>query len=169
MSDEVKPVPDAADEGLNADIEAVSEVESPHDEAVAAVQGVIDNGDVETETEHDLRAAEAIAAESVSSAPTKARLSLWQRLFGNGKQQERTAQIAQLTHAIESAPDDPTNYVLRGEMYLRVRDYAAARNDFQRGLDLAAEQVRENRWGIIAQAMQDRAMMGLDKLRRHGT
>jgi hypothetical protein len=72
-------------------------------------------------------------------------------------------RIRQLDYAIENAPDTPTNYVLRGELYLSAGEYALAQADFQRGYDLAVRDFERSDWGLIAQAMQDRAQAGLQK------
>ncbi|MEO8612939.1 MAG: hypothetical protein ABI690_33915 [Chloroflexota bacterium] len=72
-------------------------------------------------------------------------------------------RIRQLDSAIEKAVDTPTNYVLRGELYLSAREYALAKRDFQRAQELAAAQFESSDWGLMAQAMEDRAWMGLQK------
>ncbi len=92
--------------------------------------------------------------------------SIWARLrralFGAGSD-GYAEQFRYLEQAIENAPHSPGNYVLRGELYLKVREYALARHDFQRGYELAAGQFERSDWGLIAQAMQDRALSGLQK------
>ncbi len=84
---------------------------------------------------------------------------------------ERAAQhnrrISRLSSAIEFSPDAPTNYVLRGELYMEIGDYASAVVDFRRALELATAQVENEDWGIIAQTMQDRAQEGLAEAQRH--
>jgi hypothetical protein len=72
-------------------------------------------------------------------------------------------RIRQLDEAIAFAPDTPANYVLRGELYLSAGEYALAQADFQRGYDLAVRDFERSDWGLIAQAMQDRAQAGLQK------
>jgi tetratricopeptide (TPR) repeat protein len=78
----------------------------------------------------------------------------------------RRTRLESLSHAVEMHPEEPANYVLRGEVYYQLREYALAETDFRRGLELAAEQVEANRWGFVAQALQDRALNGLEKTRR---
>jgi hypothetical protein len=73
-------------------------------------------------------------------------------------------RIRQLDYAIENAPDTPANYVLRGELYLSAGEYALAQADFLRGYDLAVRDFERSDWGLIAQAMQDRAQAGLQQV-----
>jgi Tfp pilus assembly protein PilF len=73
-----------------------------------------------------------------------------------------------LSLAIEHNPDTPANYVLRGELYLDVREYELAAADFQRALELASAQFEASNWGGIAQVMRDRAEAGLARARRQG-
>lgn len=102
---------------------------------------------------------ETPAAETPAAAPV-ARPK--RSIFGEG----RSARLESLSHAVEMYPEEPANYVLRGEVYYQLREYALAEADFQRGLELAAEQVEANRWGLVAQALQDRALNGLEKTQR---
>lgn len=82
----------------------------------------------------------------------------------------RDAQIAALSDAIADAPDAPMNYALRGELLLENKAFDAARADFERALTLAERALRTDRWGLVAQAAQDRAAAGLaDALRHLGT
>lgn len=66
-----------------------------------------------------------------------------------------------LDQTIAAYPDAPSNYVLRGELYLEIGEYELAYADFQRALALAEQQTQNSDWGIIAQAMQDRAQDGI--------
>jgi tetratricopeptide (TPR) repeat protein len=99
--------------------------------------------------------------------------ALWQNLRRaflptNGERAEQVARrINHLSSAIESSPDSPTNYVLRGELYLETGDYSSAATDFRNALELATARVENEDWGIIAQAMQDRAQEGLAEAERH--
>ena len=93
----------------------------------------------------------------VSPAPAEMP-SLWQRLrrlFTRGERLER------LNWAISAYPDAPANYVLRGELLLEHGETNQAADDFLRALELAEEQIETNAWGVLAQAMQDRARVGL--------
>lgn len=93
-------------------------------------------------------------AEQVSApvaAPPEARSSgdtlQWQRL-------------AALTAAISAAPDDPINYVLRGEVRLALGALDEAAEDFRRGLLLIAA-IGETDWGYLHSLLADRAQEGL--------
>jgi len=76
-------------------------------------------------------------------------------------------RLLELDRAIYQHPDAMTNYVLRGELYLKIGEYEAAYADFEQGLDLAATQVEEADWGVVAQTMQDRALVGLRAAAKH--
>jgi hypothetical protein len=91
--------------------------------------------------------------------------SIWKKFRGllMGDADHIAERIRQLDSAIENAGDTPANYVLRGELYLRLHEYALARRDFQRAQELAAVQFEQSDWGLMAQAMEDRALLGLQK------
>ncbi|MBE2184793.1 MAG: hypothetical protein IAE89_15290 [Anaerolineae bacterium] len=76
------------------------------------------------------------------------------------------AALNDINAAIASYPEAASNYVFRGELLLKIGEFAAAEADFQRGLELAAQQVKAHRWGIVAQAVQDRAYVGLKEARK---
>jgi tetratricopeptide (TPR) repeat protein len=103
------------------------------------------------------------APEKVSSP------SWWQRLVGRFRRPGAVNQqyrLRELDEAIALHPDTVVNYVLRGEFYLKQGETDLAASDFRRALKLAAEQVETNNWGIIAQAMYDRAEVGLRQAER---
>jgi len=80
--------------------------------------------------------------------------------------QDGDSRLYHLSQAITTYPDAPTNYVLRGELYLELDDYAQAVADFRRALELASAQIETDRWGLVAQAAQDRALAGLRKAQK---
>lgn len=95
-----------------------------------------------------------------------ARQTIWERLwrwFRPGEDDDETRLIS-LTHAIEMYPDAPSNYVLRGEWYLKRGDIDAAVDDFQQAITLADAQYETSRWGIVAQTTRDRALEGLSQV-----
>ena len=94
--------------------------------------------------------------------------TLEMRIAPNGERQYtgRERWLRELNHAIAAHPEVPTNYVLRGELALETRDHAQAAADFEKALELASVQVQTDNWGIMAQAMQDRAYKGLTEARR---
>jgi tetratricopeptide (TPR) repeat protein len=156
---------------MTDDFEPVSDTPSPDplpfdDEGDAIVESV--KGEETFINANGEFVLEMPISDSVTDEPyqTQAADSMWMRLrraiFGGG-QDERGEHFRYLDEAIEIAPETAANYVLRGELYLKAREYALARRDFQRAYELAARQFERSDWGIIAQAMQDRALIGLQK------
>lgn len=92
-------------------------------------------------------------AEYVYEAPT-----LWQRIRGTFSQ---GARLQNLNWAILAYPEASANYVLRGELLLKQGDLFGAIADFRKGYELAAEGVENEDWGVVAQGLQDRALVGL--------
>ncbi len=93
----------------------------------------------------------------------------WERiksLFGGGSGESLTRRLIALDERIDAEPEAAGNYVLRGELFLHLRDYERAYADFQRGLERAQVEYASSDWGIVAQAMQDRALMGLARAER---
>jgi len=84
--------------------------------------------------------------------------SLWQRIRAAFSRQERWRD---LNWAIAAFPNVAANYVLRGEFLLRQGDTLGAIADFRKALELAAVQVEADDWGVVAQSVQDRALVGL--------
>ncbi len=85
------------------------------------------------------------------------------RLSGSGDMARRRDDLTQM---IVEQPEAASNYILRGELLLEAGDYGAATEDFRRGLELAAQQVETADWGLVAQALQDRALAGLERAER---
>ncbi|MCC6804721.1 MAG: hypothetical protein IT319_17695 [Anaerolineae bacterium] len=97
--------------------------------------------------------------DTVASSP-----SLWTRIRRSFSRMERWHN---LNWTIAAYPDVAANYVLRGELLLRQGDTLGAISDFRHALTLAAHQMETDDWGVVAQAVQDRALAGLrDALRR---
>jgi hypothetical protein len=113
---------------------------------------------------YDAPASEAVVLAEVQEAHPSP-IPLWERIRRTilGDIDNVAERIRYLDAAIENAADTPANYVLRGELYLTLREYALARRDFQRAQELAAAQFQKSDWGLMAQAMQDRALVGLEK------
>jgi Tfp pilus assembly protein PilF len=85
-------------------------------------------------------------------------------LFGSDAQMEE--RLRELTHAITMRPTAPSNYVLRGELYLDAKLPDLAAEDFQTALELASAQFETRNWGIVAQAAIDRAQAGIKKAQK---
>lgn len=82
------------------------------------------------------------------------------RFLGRDLAAERAERLTYLSQAVQRYPDNPTNYVLRGELYMELGRYEAAHADFTHALACARVAVQEHRWGFVSQAMQDRALRG---------
>lgn len=66
-----------------------------------------------------------------------------------------------LSEAISRAPDEPVNYILRGEVWLGVGDTGRAAADFLKAQELARRRWASSAWGYLDQAYCDRAEAGL--------
>lgn len=75
-------------------------------------------------------------------------------------------RIADLDDAIAISPDEAANYVIRGELYLQLGAPDLAAADFRHALTILPHQVEHNRWGVVAQALLDRAAGGLKRAQR---
>lgn len=69
--------------------------------------------------------------------------------------------IALLTETIARYPEEPVNYVLRGEAWLSAGETGRAAVDFEVARSLARRRFAESAWGYAAQAYFDRAEAGL--------
>ncbi len=113
---------------------------------------------------------EPTAAETLQpEAASEPAESLWNRFrsflgWGVDRHQRR---LEDLFKAIAANPDSPANYVLRGELYLQMGEYELAVADFEIAQKLASEHLAVDNWGLIAQVMQDRALIGLAQAKRH--
>lgn len=111
-----------------------------------------------------------IRADSVGD-DRSADVPLWRRLVmfllptRAERLEQAEARLSDLDAALAQHPDSAANYVLRGEVYHQLGEYELAAADFSRALELAAAQVESDDWGLVAQAMQDRAERGLEKAR----
>ena len=94
--------------------------------------------------------------------------SWWQRLVGwwLPDKRKRTQRLAELDWAIDHHPESPSGYVLRGEVYLEMRNYELAADDFRRALAYTTGHVEQHDWGIIVQVLEDRAWCGLQEAER---
>lgn len=73
------------------------------------------------------------------------------------------ARLLELNETIRRCPETSAAYVLRGEIYLDAQFYDLATEDFTRAIALAEGQYKTSDWGVVAQAMRDRARVGLQK------
>jgi tetratricopeptide (TPR) repeat protein len=107
--------------------------------------------------------------------PAAAPLTFWDRIryMLGPSRTERVLRAEHRLHDLDDAiarnPDEAANYVLRGELALETGQPELAAADFQRALELAHAAVEKEEWGLVAQVMQDRALVGLrSALRRTG-
>lgn len=82
------------------------------------------------------------------------------------RERDRSRRLRELNVSIEYSPDSPTLYVLRGELFLERKEYHLAEADFKTAIDVADEFDPEDGWGLVTQAMRDRALEGLEKVQR---
>lgn len=69
--------------------------------------------------------------------------------------------VALLSETIARYPDEPVNYLLRGEAWLSAGETRRATADFEVARRLARRRFAESAWGYLAQAYFDRAEAGL--------
>ncbi len=147
MPDEVMPSEEAEEAYAPPDLPTLSDdAEADRDEPLTGTDGEL-----------------VVVEEKVKRPET-----FWERikkvLFGSREGIEQ--RLRSLSLAIEKYPETPANFVLRGELYLDVKEYELAAADFQRALELAAAQFEASDWGGIAQVMRDRAEVGLERAQR---
>jgi hypothetical protein len=100
--------------------------------------------------------------------PESGGFSLWRRIrclfFQTGleRAEERRIRLQALTRSIEIHPDAAINYLLRGELHLELHQWDLAHEDLLNAFELAQMQWSEDRWGIAAQLVMDRAEWLLD-------
>ena len=93
--------------------------------------------------------------------------SVWQRLTpwlnpsAADRQNRQMERIQSLTRAISRDPASAALYLCRGESYLEADDRVSAAADFRQALALAEVQFKTETWGVVAQALRDRAFRGL--------
>jgi tetratricopeptide (TPR) repeat protein len=148
------------DENQSTPIQDIVNSDSLVDEVI---ETPVDQADV-----IDLPDEEDVPKEQATLQLPKQKVSGWQRLwqFIGGGSADIANRMHHLTQAIEDAPESPVNYVLRAELYLKMREYALAQADFQRAYELADVQFQLADWGLVDQVMRDRALAGLEKVKR---
>lgn len=114
---------------------------------------------------------EEAPAEPINETPKRKirpAVPVWERLrrWFIPSRDDMMLRLDELTDAIALSPEAAANYVLRGELYLELREYELAEADFQRGYELAEAQFEAADWGLMEQVMRDRALAGLQKVGR---
>jgi hypothetical protein len=156
MADDPKPTPD-------------EQVLSEGEETLFSEDGVAqaeDTAVVESFIQPDEAPAEPIIEKpkrkEMPAVPVWKRLRRW--FLPN--RDDVLLRLDELTDAIAMSPEAVSNYVLRGELYLELREGELAEADFQRGYELAEAQFEAADWGLMEQVMRDRALAGLQRVGR---
>jgi tetratricopeptide (TPR) repeat protein len=117
----------------------------------------------------DVQLADTQAADA-NAAPENGAAWGWLRRWFLPTASEQAARyhqrLAELDQAIALHPEAVSNYVLRGELHLWAGYHDLAVADFQQALALGTQQLEAERWGVITQAMRDRAFEGLNRALR---
>jgi cytochrome c-type biogenesis protein CcmH/NrfG len=125
---------------------------------------------MESTDEHNLTTAAEVepVSTSVSETPESPleRLRRWLMPTPVEQAKQYQARLEQLDNAIAHHPEAVSNYVVRGELHLEAGMVDLAVMDFQRAVELGAQQFDSERWGIITQAMRERACDGLNRALR---
>lgn len=79
---------------------------------------------------------------------------------------EAEERLLALNEAIEDAPDVAVNYLARAELLLEIGRIVEAIDDFERVETLAAKDFEDRRWGVVAQALRDRARRGMEQAQK---
>ena len=91
------------------------------------------------------------------------RLAAWLYPSVAERQNRQGERIQSLTRAINRDPVSAASYMCRGESYLEAGDPASAAADFRQALALVEAQFKTETWGVVAQAIRDRAFRGLQQ------
>jgi hypothetical protein len=96
------------------------------------------------------------------------RVAWWRRLLpGRAARRARLeGRIQVLDDMIALRPDVAVNFAVRGECYLEFDQPELALLDFERALAIAQPQIERDDWGLVAQAVTDRALRGAEIARR---
>lgn len=116
------------------------------------------------ETPADAPQVEPVTEAALDETPRAGLLERVWSIFSGGN--NRVRRLEALDWAIQARPEAPMNYVLRGELYSEMGEDELALEDFEWALEQASRQVNEADWGVVAQAVQDRALRGLEQAQR---
>jgi tetratricopeptide (TPR) repeat protein len=120
---------------------------------------------------------ETSADEPTDTAPTvedvitvgKPRITFldWVRgLFGYDVRQEAQQRLANLNAAIVQHPEGYANYLQRADLYMEIRRYADALDDYQKAYELANAEFEQSAWGVLAGSVRERAAKGIERVVR---
>lgn len=80
------------------------------------------------------------------------------------REQEYSARVRQLSVLLELYPADAALYLVRGEAFLKRGDRELAREDLRNALHFAEHDITHKRWGLVDQAVADRARQRLKEV-----
>lgn len=163
MTDERTALPDPEADEDTADEGAASE--DTNEVAISAESGVDAQADTPSGT-WQWDGEEKTPSQPESPRTFLGQLRLWFWSTPTERDAENRRRMAEFDRMIEIYPDSPANYVLRGELQLKSRHIAPAMSDFQKAIELAEQQIHQSDWGVVAQAVYDRAQRGLEKTMR---
>lgn len=112
-----------------------------------------------------------VVDEEESQTPSP-RMGIWQQVLRRvipsveNLRDEYNQRLAELNDAVALHPDNPTNYMLRGETYLEINKPEFALADFEKAFELASGHLEQTNWGFVMQVVQDRAQRGLLKAKQ---
>ena len=95
----------------------------------------------------------------------QAHRSFLNRLFGIFTGGRNEDWETELDRTIERYPESASNFVLRGELFLKQGQAERAKADFLRAYEISADNVADDQFGFVAQMTQDRALDGLKRAR----
>jgi hypothetical protein len=103
---------------------------------------------------------------SVDGESVWKRLRRWLRPTREERMAEAEERLQTLDEAIEDRPGVAVNYLARAELLLEIGRVVEAIDDFERVEELAAKDFEDRRWGVVAQALRDRAQRGMEQAQK---
>lgn len=145
----------------------IAGVEPPVDAAADGVGSAAMSEEVPGDADGSAAESASPAESGVTGISAQRRPGLLERLRAwlPGSAGKR-AELLNLTDAIASFPNAPSNYVLRGELYLQLGYIAEAKADFERAMTISEREFESADWGILPQVLRDRAAAGLETIQR---
>ncbi|MEL7234563.1 MAG: hypothetical protein AAFV33_00835 [Chloroflexota bacterium] len=123
--------------------------------------------DADPETESASSAPDEVEQAVAAARTQRVSFGDWLRgLFGVDVATENRVRLANLSAAIDQYPEAPANYLLRADLYMAMRRYADAADDYQQAYDLAEAEFERGEWGMLAGSVRERAREGLVKAGR---
>lgn len=94
------------------------------------------------------------------------RLRSWLNPSAADLQNRQMERIQSLTRALSRDPASAAAFLCRGESYFEAGDSVSAAADFRQAFALAEVQFKTETWGVVAQALRDRAFRGLQQVQQ---